>query len=154
MQKRALFQDKEHLVRMAGILAAGIVLFLVLQFLLVPDTFGLYGHYRASAIGDSANKPLAYAGRAACGRCHAEQAAIHHAGRHTTLGCEGCHGPLMQHAANPRAAKAVKPQATALCVRCHQMNQARPAWHKQVDAKEHSGGEDCNTCHQPHAPQM
>jgi len=54
---RNLFKDKEHLVRMAGIFALGIVAFLVLQIALVPDTFGLYGHYRASAIGDETRKP-------------------------------------------------------------------------------------------------
>ena len=66
IRRRKIFQDKEHLVRMAGIFAFGIVAFLVLQMLLVPDTFGLYGHYRAAAIGDQARKPLAYAGRGAC----------------------------------------------------------------------------------------
>lgn len=151
---RDLFQDKQHLVRMAGIFAAGIAVFLVLQLLLVPRTFGLYGHYRASAIGEEMNKSLAFAGRAACGTCHAAQASLHESGKHATLGCEGCHGPLMKHTVNPRVHKAAKPAVASLCPRCHEMNVARPKWHKQVDAKEHSGGESCNTCHPPHAPQM
>lgn len=153
-RKRDLFQDKEHLVRMAGIFAAGIALFLGLQFVLVPDTFGLYGHYRASAIGEETRKPRVYAGRAACGTCHGAQAGALKDGKHATLGCEACHGPLMKHAVDPRGSKAARPAAATLCPVCHERNVARPQWHKQVDSREHSGGESCNTCHQPHAPQM
>src|SRR5829696_5436932 len=69
-QRRDLFKDKEHLVRMAGIFAVGVVVFLGLQALLVPKTFGLYGHYRAAAITEVAAQPMSYAGRASCAACH------------------------------------------------------------------------------------
>ena len=59
--RRDLFKDKEHLVRMAGIFAIGFTLFLVLQALLVPDTFGLYGHYRAAAISSPSSAPTSIA---------------------------------------------------------------------------------------------
>ena len=152
--RRNLFEHKQHLVRMAGIFALGIVVFLVLQLALVPDTFGLYGHYRASAIGDETRKPLVFAGRAACTGCHAAQAGTHQKGKHATLGCEGCHGALRKHAVAPQSVKPVKLEAARLCATCHEKNIGRPKTHKQVDTVEHSGGESCTTCHDAHAPQM
>lgn len=151
---RNLFKDKEHLVRMAGIFALGIVAFLVLQLLLVPDTFGLYGHYRAAAITDEIRKPLTYAGRGSCARCHAPQVELHQSGKHVTLGCEGCHGPLMKHSVAPKNNKPPTLAAKRLCPACHEINVARPKLIKQVNSAEHSSGESCDTCHQPHAPQM
>lgn len=153
-RSRNLFKDKEHLVRMAGIFAVGIVLFFILQLALVPDTFGLYGHYRASAIGEERGRPLVYAGRAACSTCHAAVVETQKNGSHATLGCEGCHGPLLKHAAAPKSEKPAKLAAAKLCANCHEKNIARPKWHKQVDAAEHSSGEPCTSCHEAHAPQM
>ena len=153
-RSRELFKDKEHLVRMAGIFAIGILIFLGLQMALVPKTFGLYGHYRAAAINEEAAKPLSYAGRATCARCHGAQVEALHGGKHVTIGCEACHGPLRQHAMQPARAKASRPDATKLCATCHETNIARPKWLKQVNTAEHSAGEPCTTCHQPHAPQM
>jgi hypothetical protein len=153
-QERHLFKDKEHLVRMAGIFAVGIALFLVLQLTLIPKSFGLYGHYRADAISEEAKKPLSYAGRASCATCHASQVGTKAAGKHAGLGCEACHGPLTAHAANPAHMKPAKLDAKSLCPVCHELNAARPKWLKQVKSVEHSSGEAFNTCHQPHAPQM
>jgi len=153
-RRRYLFKDKEHLVRMAGIFAVGIVIFLGLQMALVPKTFGLYGHYRAAAITDESSKPLAYAGRAACATCHQAVIDVHKGGTHARLGCESCHGPLLKHSIDPAHAKAQKPDAKKLCPVCHEMNIARPKWFKQVKSAEHSSGEPCNTCHQPHSPKI
>lgn len=152
--KRSLFKDKEHLVRMAGIFAVGILLFLGLQALLVPKTFGLYGHYRAAAIGEVAALPMAFAGRASCAGCHAAALEVQKAGKHATLGCEACHGALLAHALKPASVKPAKLDAKKLCPVCHAANTARPPWFKQVNVQEHSSGEACDTCHQPHAPQM
>lgn len=152
--RRNLFKDKEHLVRMAGIFAVGIAAFLILQFALVPDTFGRYGHYRAAAIGDVARKPLSFAGRAACVSCHAAIAETQHKGKHATLGCEGCHGALMRHAVAPQTVKPARLVPAKLCANCHEHNIARPKTHKQVHAAEHSSGEPCTSCHDAHSPQM
>lgn len=153
-RRRQLFKDKEHLVRMAGIFAVGILLFLVLQFVFIPKSFGRYGHYRGDAIADQAKRPLVHAGRATCARCHGPQVEAKAAGKHAGLGCEACHGPLIEHARNPASAKPHKPDVKSLCAGCHEMNAARPKWFKQVKSAEHSSGEACNTCHQPHAPQL
>lgn len=147
-------KDKQHLVRMAGLFAAGIAVFVILQTALVPKTFGLLGHYRADAIIEETRKPLAHAGRAACGTCHDAVIEAQKAGKHAALGCEGCHGPLLRHALDPARAKPAKLDTKKLCPACHEMNIARPEFLKQVNVAEHSSGEACNTCHQPHAPQM
>lgn len=152
--KRRLFKDKEHLVRMAGIFAIGVVIFLGLQLLLTPKTFGLYGHYRGAAVGEEAAKPRAFAGRAVCANCHGPQVETKQAGKHATIGCESCHGPLMQHSVTPREHKPAKADVKALCAGCHELRVGRPQWVKQVKPEEHSGGAPCNDCHQPHAPQM
>ena len=52
------------------------------------------------------------------------------------------------------AVKPVKPEPRPLCVRCHEADSAKPAWFKQVAAKEHAGDEPCQSCHQPHSPKL
>ncbi len=154
MSRPPLLRNKKHLVRMAGIFGIGITLFLGLQMLLVPKTFGRYGHYRAAAIDEEAARPVRYAGRAACASCHTPVVEAKQAGKHAALGCEGCHGALMQHGVDPARNRPRKPDPKALCPSCHEVNVARPKWLKQVKSAEHSSGESCTTCHPPHAPQM
>ena len=146
------FRHKGHLVRVAVLFAAGILVFLGLQALLVPRGFGAYGHYRPGALDDNRARPLAHAGRAACLDCHADVWETLQKGKHGQVHCEACHGPLARHAEDPSLAKAVKPDPKTLCLRCHQQGVARPAKFPQVDAAAHSGGESCTTCHKAHDP--
>jgi nitrate/TMAO reductase-like tetraheme cytochrome c subunit len=45
------------------------------------------------------------------------------------------------------------PKGNAVCMRCHTKNAASPSGIiKQIDAVEHSEGEDCINCHNPHQP--
>jgi hypothetical protein len=147
-----LFGHKEHLVRVAALFAAGILVFLALQALLVPKGFGAYGHYRAGALEDNRARPLAHAGRAACIECHSDVWETLQRGKHGHVHCEACHGPLAKHAGDPSEGKAVKPDPKLLCARCHQESVARPSKFPQVDAASHSGGESCITCHKAHDP--
>ena len=62
MQK--FFRDKEHLVRVAALFAAGFVLFVLARALFVPKGFGLYGHYRAGALADNRARTGASRGEA------------------------------------------------------------------------------------------
>lgn len=148
----ALFGHKEHLVRMAALFGVGIVAFLVLQAVLVPEGFGVYGHYRAGALEENRAHPAAFAGRAACVECHSDVADAAKGGRHEGVRCEACHGPLASHAAEPTEKKPVKPDPGALCARCHAANVARPARFPQVEPAEHAGKEACTGCHKPHHP--
>jgi hypothetical protein len=143
---------KGHLVRVAALFGAGVLVFLVLQSLLVPKGFGAYGHYRAGALDDNRGRPLVHAGRAACVECHTDVWDTLQKGKHGRVHCEACHGALAGHAADPFAGKATKPDPKQLCARCHQESVTRPEKFPQVDAAAHSGGESCTSCHKAHHP--
>jgi hypothetical protein len=143
---------KGHLLRVAALFGVGVVVFLVLQALLMPEGFGAHGHYRSGALDDSRARRLGHAGQQACVECHADVAGLKAKGRHGGVRCEACHGPLAVHAADPSATKVGRPEPQVLCARCHEHNAARPSGFPQVDVGEHSGGESCITCHQPHDP--
>ena len=149
---RKLFAHKEHLLRVAGLFAVGVVVFLILQAILVPKGFGAYGHYRAGALADNRVHPLAFAGRQACVECHTDEGDLWKSGKHAGVGCEACHGALASHLENPSEKKAVKPDPKTLCATCHAKNVAKPAKFPQIDAKEHFDGAPCGGCHASHAP--
>lgn len=146
------FKHTQHLVRMAGIFAVGVVLFLIFRAVLVPDGFGMYGHYRPAAVTDNMNHAVKFAGRTACAECHEEVLEYMAGGKHENVGCESCHGAHGAHASDPAAVAAVRPEVPALCSRCHETNVARPDWFPQVKLEEHSEGASCNDCHEPHFP--
>jgi hypothetical protein len=148
------FSDVQHLVRMAALFIAGVVVFLILRALLVPEGFGVWGHFRAGALDDNRARPLRFAGREACAECHADVLDARVGSKHAAIGCEACHGPLAAHAADPDAARASRPEAAPLCRSCHERNVARPAAFPQIDPAEHGGGEPCLACHQPHHPDV
>ena len=88
---RGSFRDFEHLIRLAGIFVAGLLLFAVARAEFVPDDFGKYGHYRAGAIADVAARPMAYAGRARCTECHEDEVNEAAPAKHKVISCETCH---------------------------------------------------------------
>jgi predicted CXXCH cytochrome family protein len=148
------FKDAEHLLRLAAIFIAGLLVFVVVRAALVPDDFGVYGHYRAGAVDDNRARPLVHAGQAACADCHGDVVTTRAAAGHVRVACEGCHGPLARHAAAPDEAKPVRPDGRELCARCHAANTGKPAWYRTVAVKDHAGEERCVACHTPHDPRI
>lgn len=146
------WRDYEHLLRMAGLFAVGTAVFLIAQAVLVPADFGQVGHYRTGALKANASRTPAFAGQAACFDCHPDVVEARAANQHKNVRCEACHGPLATHATE--GVKAVRPDAAALCVKCHSANSARPASFPQVVPADHAGGEVCTTCHSAHAPRI
>ena len=146
------FKDAEHLFRLAAVFIAGLAIFLGLRAALVPHTFGEYGHYRGAALKEIAARPVKYAGQKVCEDCHDDVVQTKKSGKHAGVHCEACHGPLSEHAANPMDIKPQLPDTAVLCARCHEANLAKPPAFPQVDTKDHSGGQVCKTCHQPHSP--
>ena len=63
------FKDVEHLLRLAALFAAGLLVFGVARAEFVPATFGTLGHFRARAIDDIRAKPIEYASQNACADC-------------------------------------------------------------------------------------
>lgn len=151
---RKILKESGHLVRLAVVLAAGLVVFFAVRAAIVPKSFGKLGHYRAAAIDEIRARPISFAGRATCEMCHEEVAKVKNQGKHAGLGCEACHGPSAGHAEDPTTVHAFKPNAATLCVRCHEADPARPKTFPQVNSKEHSNGLVCDTCHQPHTPKL
>jgi predicted CXXCH cytochrome family protein len=151
---RRLFENKEHLLRMAALFVAALGIFLVIQTLLVPKGFGEYGHYRSGALADNQARPLAHAGHAACRQCHGAEADALKAGKHASVACEACHGPLGRHSEDSKANKAVRPDGRTLCLRCHVANVAKPGTFPQVDVADHSPEGSCIDCHVAHSPKV
>jgi hypothetical protein len=148
------FKDVEHLLRLAALFAAGILVFTIARAELVPKGFGTLGHYRPGAIDDNRAKPIAYAGQLACAECHGDVVATRALARHRAIACETCHGPLAKHADAPDQLTPQRPNATPLCVRCHAANTGKPKRQPAVDINAHAGGESCLTCHKPHDPRI
>lgn len=151
---RKTLKDSEHLVRLALLLALGILIFLGVRSAVVPKGFGEFGHYRSGALKDARAHAISFAGHAACEACHVDQAKVKSDSRHAQVSCESCHGPLAKHADDPSALKPQKPDAATLCARCHEADSAKPKTFPQVASKDHSQGASCGACHQPHSPKL
>jgi hypothetical protein len=148
------FEDYAHVFRVVALFAAGLLLFLVVRAWLVPDDFGVYGHYRASAIEVNRDRPLVFAGQEACATCHSEVAGIRQAGGHARVSCESCHGALGRHAAGESDETPAPPDGRTGCERCHDARAGKPAGFPQVHVADHAPEGACTTCHQPHTPRL
>lgn len=148
-----MFKDIEHLIRLVFVFAIGLATFVILRAVVVPKSFGQYGHYRGAAIGEIASRPVAFAGHDTCEACHSEVVDQKKLGKHVVVPCEACHGALAKHADDPSVQPA-KLDTFVLCSRCHEANAAKPKGFPQVVTADHSGGIACDTCHQPHHPKI
>jgi len=147
-------KDAGHLFRMASLFVAGILVFLVLRSVLVPRSFGQYGHYRGDDLNEVRAHPVKYAGHQTCETCHTDVLEIKVEGKHAHVACESCHGPLAKHADDPTALQPEKLDTKVLCVRCHEASTAKPKHFPQVISEDHSSGLACNECHKPHSAAM
>ena len=167
----------QHIKRLVATFAVFIVLFLILQHILKPTTFGDLGHFRAKSIEENSIRPLNYAGSENCKNCHDSLRMDKANGFHAILKCEVCHGPGLKHALYagqfkgkqlPDSLMLHKPTERKECAICHQKNAARTkilfdtldhSMIRQVDAMKHklidkkTGLErKCIVCHNPHQP--
>lgn len=152
MGKQIRFRDVEHLTRPIVLAAIILVLFLAARAALVPDDFGVYGHYRAGALDDARAHAVQFAGHEACAECHDDVVESRLGGAHEKVGCEACHGPLAAHADDPTEVSVVRPEPEKLCARCHGYSAYRPADFPQVVVADHAMDEACAACHEPHRP--
>ncbi len=92
-----------------------------------------------------------------CAKCHQPEAARLLAAPHQSIGCQSCHGALLEHstaaaedAQNAIATVKVAVPTDAVCIRCHAQALARPASLKQIVPAQHYVSQ-CLQCHDPHS---
>ena len=147
------FYIPPQLTRLALAFAIFITLFIVLRNLLVPDTFGQYGHYRGDSLIDNQQPEIHYSVQEACLDCHQEIEDMKQTDVHNTIRCEVCHGPGEKHVSSGDAADISKPDSREFCGVCHEKNAARrQSTIVQIRLSEHNTGKKCIECHNPHQP--
>ncbi len=149
-------------VVLSVVAAAGVGLAVKAQ--LIPESFGLYGSYRADAIEEEAQKVVRHGTNRSCFECHPYEAKIHLEGDHKTISCEFCHSTYSDHITNGKksAALPVKKgeEITTLCLRCHntEIKARSTIVIKTVGMPDHLKQQNvklthtCNQCHHVHAP--
>jgi hypothetical protein len=147
------FYIPPQIPRLALAFAIFISLFLVARHLLVPDTFGEYGHYRGASLFDNALPEIHYAGQEACFECHPDIQDIKSKDVHSSIHCETCHGPGQKHVISGAVADISKPSGREFCGSCHTPNAAKKKDAVvQVDLNKHNTGKNCTECHNAHQP--
>jgi excinuclease UvrABC ATPase subunit len=142
-----------QLKRLTLAFAIFISLFLVVRNMLVPATFGQYGHYRGASLADNADHEIHFASQKACLECHQDIEDLKLTDVHSNIRCETCHGPGQKHVTSGNAADIVKPGSREFCGNCHQKNAAkRLTTIVQIDLNVHNAGKNCIECHNPHQP--
>ncbi len=132
--------------------------------LLTPDSFGVYGYYRADAIKEAVEVPIRHGTNDSCFKCHAFEAKIHKAGLHKTISCEFCHGTYADHVTDGKKTGTLPvktgDQITSLCLRCHntEIKARSEKVIKTVAIPDHLRDQhvklthNCSQCHNVHAP--
>jgi cytochrome c553 len=68
------------------------------------------------------------------------------------VACETCHGAALGHPDNGKLP--IPTDTVALCTLCHEAMAGRPKTQPQIVVAQHSAGQQCKTCHNPHAPKI
>ncbi len=150
-----------HLVRAGLIVVGALIAFFVVRALLVPKSFGQYGHFRGDNLAEQMAPPSQYGPPDVCASCHAKIFDTKSKGRHASVPCQTCHGPVSGHVQDDGMKPMIVNRSFTLCARCHQKLEARPTQFPQITIQEHLGrvrltteGNEgvCLTCHNPHRP--
>lgn len=141
-----------HVVRLAVLFAALVVVLVVVRQRFIPQSFGRLGHYRADVVPEIAAQPIHFAGLPACAECHDDIEATKRRSYHRNLSCEGCHGASADHAEDPSARLPLMPTGRTVCLRCHAYLASRPTGFPQIIERIHNPRESCASCHNPHDP--
>lgn len=144
----------KQLERVLLLLISLVFIFLIIRHLLVPESFGELGHYRANSLLENEALEPKYVGNKYCVDCHEDQALLLLEGTHQNLKCETCHGPGFRHVESNENVDIILPVGREFCGKCHSLNAARSkSVVKQVIIREHNIEEkECVNCHNPHEP--
>jgi hypothetical protein len=97
--------------------------------------------------------PLSFTSSSTCAECHGVEDARLASATHAGIGCQSCHGALLEHAEAGNKATSeqvgVRVPTDDVCVRCHSKAVGRPAGFRQVQLGQHYVS-SCLECHDPH----
>ncbi len=143
-----------HLKKAFTLLVMLIIVFILVRSLVIPESFGRYGWYRANSVIENRNFPVGYAGSKSCGEedCHSTLYKVWSESRHKTVNCETCHGPSANHVKNVRVMPPPANESRDFCGLCHYKRAARPKDFPQIDPLTHGENLKCAYCHNPHKP--
>ncbi len=153
---------RNHWWRPLAVVLVVLALLLTFRSLYIPSDFGIHGSftynlYRANNLTEWQSVTVKYQGREFCGSCHDKNYKSIMAGPHSVIQCENCHGPGIGH---PDTVKKLTPgNSQQLCWRCHVYLPYDGSGRSVLPGIEPGGphaplGEECYTCHNPHAPQL
>lgn len=96
---------------------------------------------------------MSFASSSVCATCHTPEAGRLASAAHAGIGCQSCHGPLLDHSLasgdRAQATVAVAVPTDEVCARCHVQAQGRPATFRQIVPTQHYVS-TCLQCHDPH----
>ena len=142
----------KHIFRLVSLILGLIVVAVIAKPFLTVDSFYRFGHYRANSVPQIAAKEPVLQTARYCQGCHAARHAQWSAGSHKSVTCEICHGAAQGH---PQNGKLPIPKDTArLCTLCHEAMPGRPSTQPQIEVAQHSSGQQCIVCHNPHSPKI
>ncbi len=150
-----------HVLRPLMVLVALVAVALAGRSFLVPKDFGVhdsgyvYGWYDQSDPERWKEVQVKYQGREYCQGCHGGQSTEVSASLHAAIQCENCHGPAVNHPADPP--KLSIDRSRALCLRCHADLPSTLSDRKAIKGRDpdtHNPGIDCVACHRPHSPKV
>ena len=94
-----------------------------------------------------------FGGQALCATCHEVESTRLASAQHSGIGCESCHGALLDHALSSPEAQAVAAvpviPSDTVCKTCHVSAIGRPAGFNQITLTDHYVPL-CLQCHDPH----
>ena len=149
----------KHVKRFLIVIVAVVAGFFLIRSLLIPKSFGTYGHYRGDNVQEQMDLPLVHLSSGFCKDCHDEQYGGWKNNGHATVNCETCHGHWEIHNGIVETMTAIKTDDG--CLVCHQTLTGRPDGFPQViSLTEHiedkeipeEGARNCLSCHDPHVP--
>lgn len=142
----------KHIVRLIALILGLVVVAVIAVPFLTVDSFYRFGHYRADSVPQIAAKDPVLQTAHYCQSCHDERHAQWSASNHKSVTCEICHGAAKGHPGNGKLP--IPKDTVKLCTLCHEAMPGRPSTQPQIEVVQHSGGQQCIVCHNPHSPKI
>lgn len=162
-------KDKKHIIVLFSILFIMLVVGILLDKFLQPESFGKYGNYRWNANNEIRSQQIINQNINTCSECHNDIYQLHQKDAHYNVPCVDCHGAGNVHVAFYKgdSLRGITKQQAFLekeynlegCLYCHRKLKARPSDFPQINQSEHYKflhvndiKTKCIECHNPHEP--